>query len=160
VEPSEFDQTQATRVTKTKAAIAALRAGGGKPPYLTTMHMRLGPIGLTFARLQHIIRERVAKGQDVQSALDGIAECMVHGDPRKEPPIKDNKRHTGPQIWATSGKHQVTLSPFWEEEGLPTDKVPTWVVTGYEMAGNRPEETREAAPVEIQIQNPNTAEKK
>lgn len=153
VDQKEFTETEARRIEGTHKAIIALRDGGGKPPYLTTNHMRLGPVGITYARLQHIVENRKKRGQDVEACLKGIAECLVAGGLKVEPPTKDNKRDNTPQIWATHGSHQVTLTPFWDEKGLPTSKVPTWVVTAYEMEPFRVQETREAKDVEIRIEN-------
>jgi hypothetical protein len=151
VHPSEYEQTQSSRVQKTLEAIKKLRDGNGKPPYLTTMHMRLGKIGLSYARLSHIIENREKRGQNVDECLEGIAACLVYGDPKKEPITKDNKRESTPQIWVTVGKHQVTLSPFWESPD--SNAASSWVVSGYEITETRQEETKNADPVAFEIQN-------
>jgi len=153
VQQGEYEITQARRIQQTHDAIIKLQKGKGKPPFITTMHMRIGPIGIEYERLEHIIRERKAHGQDLDACLKGIAECVVAGDLKIEPPGKDNKRDTKPQIWATSGRHQVTLSPFYDKKGLPTERVPVWVVSGYETGPGRLTKTSEAADLEVQIQN-------
>jgi hypothetical protein len=80
-----------------------------------------------------------------------MAEAIVHGRAKLEPPEKDNKRNvTAPQIWLTSGDHQVTISPFWEQAGLPTEHVHSWIVTGYEMDSPRREAEASAEDVPIE----------
>ncbi len=153
VDHAEYLATETRRVKQTQEAIRVLRDGNGKPPFITSMHMRLGSIGLTFERMQHIIAAREAKDQDVKACLEAMAEAIVHGTTHREPPGKDNKRVHAPQIWLTHGNHQVTISPFWEQRGIPNTKTPAWVVTGYEMQAGRPEETTAADPVDIQILN-------
>jgi len=158
VDQAAFAQLEDQRVKATYAAILQLQKGKGHPPYMTTKHMRLGPIGLEYERLEHIIDQRAKRGQDLAACMRGMAECLVRGDLKVEPPGKDNRRpSTTPQIWATSGKHQVTLSPFYDNPALPTDTVPTWVVSGYEMEAARPTETAEAKSVVIEIQNDSEA---
>lgn len=169
VQQVEFEIIEARRVAQTHEAILKLRDGNRRPPYITTMHMRLGAIGLTYDRLWHIIDQRKKAGQDVDACIKGIAECIVRGGLKAEPtgtsgdtgPVKGEtpakkKREHPPQIWATHGKHQVTLNPFWDDPSLPTDKVATWIVSGYEMTDDRPEKTAEAKDIQIEITNPET----
>jgi hypothetical protein len=103
----------------------------------------------------HILDERKKKGQSVEECLSSMARALVSGDPRVEPQGKDNGRpHDTPQIWLADGNHQVVVSPFWHEPGLPTHDVPTWVVSGYQMGPGRRQDHENADPVSIKILNP------
>jgi hypothetical protein len=149
VHQSEYEQTQATRVQKTLEAIKKLRDGNGKPPYATIMHMKLGKIGLSYKQLKHILHQREALGQNIDVCFQGMADCLIHGDLKIEPSAR-------PQIWASYGKHQVCLMPFYEHDKKSKDfpdDIP-WVVTGYEMDEYREQKTKNAKSLEIQILTP------
>lgn len=151
VDQQTYEKTVKERVASAHAAILKLRAGKGRPPFATFKgHVSLGPIGLTYSRLEHIIQQREKRGQDVDACLKGMAEALIHGRAKAEPSGKDNRREHTPQIWLTHGDHQVTLAPFWDEKGLPTSTVPAWIVSGYQMTDDRKQEEQSAKEVVVQ----------